>query len=128
MDSEHILELLTEVRRGKVSVTEAMVRLRHLPFEDLGFAKVDSHRALRTDFPEVVMRKGIAKRDRGHRTFLRHQGQMGTSLGCQPRNDVKNWSRAQVSCQRTLRLNQPIKITGKGAVLVVCAGTRCTRR
>ena len=58
MDSEHILELLTEVRRGKVSVTEAMVRLRHLPFEDLGFAKVDHHRALRQGFPEVVMGQG----------------------------------------------------------------------
>src|SRR6266436_4592365 len=58
MDSEHILELLTEVRRGKVSVTEAMVRLRHLPFEDLGFAKVDHHRALRQGFPEVIMGQG----------------------------------------------------------------------
>ena len=58
MDSERIVELLTEVRRGKVSVSQAVARLRHLPFEDLGFAKVDHHRVLRQGFPEVIMGQG----------------------------------------------------------------------
>ena len=39
MDSEHIAELLTEVRQGKVSVAQALARLRHLPFEDLDLRK-----------------------------------------------------------------------------------------
>ena len=55
MDSERLANLLERVRRNRVSVAEAMARLRHLPFEDLGFAKIDHHRALRQGFPEVVM-------------------------------------------------------------------------
>lgn len=42
------------MRAGRLSVAEAMARLRALPFEDLGFAKVDTHRELRTGFPEVI--------------------------------------------------------------------------
>ena len=50
MDAQDILDLLELVRRGKLSVTQALARLRHFPFEDLGFAKVDHHRALRQGF------------------------------------------------------------------------------
>src|SRR5215472_3768258 len=58
MDAERIATLLTEVRRGKISVSRAVARLRYLPFEDLGFAKVDHHRVLRRGFPEVIMGQG----------------------------------------------------------------------
>src|ERR1700747_1146454 len=58
MDSERLVELLQKVRQGKISVAQALGRLRHLPFEDLGFARVDHHRALRQGFPEVVLGLG----------------------------------------------------------------------
>jgi len=58
MDPERLADLLEQVRRNQVSVADAMARLRHLPFEDLGFAKIDHHRALRQGFPEVVMGQG----------------------------------------------------------------------
>src|ERR1041385_1674439 len=58
MDPERLADLLEQVRRNQVSVADAMARLRHLPFEDLGFAKIDHHRALRQGFPEVVMGEG----------------------------------------------------------------------
>ena len=58
MDEEKLAELLEGVRRGGVTVDEALERLQHLPFEDLGFAKVDHHRALRQGFPEVIMGEG----------------------------------------------------------------------
>ena len=51
---KQLAHLLRRVRSGKVSVPDAVERLRALPFEDLGFAKVDHHRALRTGFPEVI--------------------------------------------------------------------------
>ena len=54
LNSESIRKLLQQVRSGKVSPDDAVERLRHLPFEDLGFAKVDHHRALRVGMPEVV--------------------------------------------------------------------------
>src|SRR6266568_9656973 len=58
MDQEHLRKLLDEVRCGAVEVESAMERLRHLPFEDLGFAKLDHHRALRTGMPEVIFASG----------------------------------------------------------------------
>ena len=54
MNAESLHKLFDEVRRGKLSPDDAVARLRHLPFEDLGFAKVDHHRALRTGMPEVI--------------------------------------------------------------------------
>src|ERR1700745_3621694 len=54
LNAESLHKLFDEVRRGKLSPDDAVARLRHLPFEDLGFAKVDHHRALRTGMPEVV--------------------------------------------------------------------------
>jgi NCAIR mutase (PurE)-related protein len=58
MDASILEQLLEEVRAGTISVTEALERLRHLPYEDLGFARVDHHRALRQGFPEVVFASG----------------------------------------------------------------------
>jgi len=58
MDVKLLEKLLEEVRSGRVSTAEALERLRHLPFEDLGFARVDHHRALRQGFPEVIFAGG----------------------------------------------------------------------
>lgn len=54
ISNQRLVELLDGVREGRVSVEQALERLRGLPYEDLGFAKVDHHRALRKGFPEVV--------------------------------------------------------------------------
>jgi len=58
MQAELLRELLNEVRAGACTVESALIRLRNLPFEDLGYARVDHHRALRTGFPEVVFCEG----------------------------------------------------------------------
>lgn len=58
MDQDHLRALFEQVRAGALDVDAAVDRLRHLPFEDLGFAKVDHHRALRHGMPEVVFGKG----------------------------------------------------------------------
>ncbi len=54
LNAESIRKLFAQVRQGGLSPDEAVERLRHLPFEDLGFAKVDHHRALRAGMPEVI--------------------------------------------------------------------------
>ncbi len=54
MDEKQIEKLLTDVRDGSVNVEEAVQKLRHLPFEDLGFARIDHHRTIRCGFPEVI--------------------------------------------------------------------------
>ena len=58
MDREKIKKLLQNVKAGKVEVTEALSILKSLPYEDLGFAKIDTHRDLRKGFPEVILCKG----------------------------------------------------------------------
>ena len=58
MNELDIRELLEAVGTGKLSPGTAMERLKHMPFEDIGFAKVDHHRALRQGFAEVVFGKG----------------------------------------------------------------------
>jgi len=55
---ESIRKLFQAVRSGQTTPDEAVERLRHLPFEDLGFAKVDHHRALRVGVPEVIFCQG----------------------------------------------------------------------
>ena len=54
MDVQQIQQLLEQVQSGKTTVPAALDTLRHLPFEDLGFAKVDHHRAVRHGMPEVI--------------------------------------------------------------------------
>ena len=58
MDREVLRALLEDLRAGRVDVDTAVGRLRDLPFEDLGFAKVDHHRALRGGAPEAVFCPG----------------------------------------------------------------------
>jgi NCAIR mutase (PurE)-related protein len=53
-----IKKLLGEVASGRLAVTDAIDRLRHLPFEDLGFARIDQHRHLRRGLPEIVFGQG----------------------------------------------------------------------
>ncbi len=54
MDEKHLKNLLTEYKKGNISDETILKELKDLPYEDLGFAKVDHHRALRKGFPEVV--------------------------------------------------------------------------
>ncbi len=101
MDRSQIEALLNDVSAGSTSVAAALERLRNLPFEDLGFAKLDHHRALRTGMPEVIFAesktpgagggdfcaygKGGRKRA-GHARFsrgLRDGDRRGTARGVQ---------------------------------------------
>jgi NCAIR mutase (PurE)-related protein len=58
MNPKQILELLENIRQGTLTPDQGLERLKHLPFEDLGFARVDHHRTLRQGFPEVVFGPG----------------------------------------------------------------------
>ncbi len=58
MNRDALLKLLQNVRTGRVTAERAAERLRYLPYEDLGFARMDNHRALRQGFPEVILCEG----------------------------------------------------------------------
>ncbi|HTM07230.1 MAG TPA: nickel pincer cofactor biosynthesis protein LarB [Verrucomicrobiae bacterium] len=129
MDTERLLELLEGVRRGKLSVAKALDRLRHMPFEDLGFAKVDHHRPLRQGFPEVILGEGktagqIASIARALRR--RRANVLITRLAPEKMTALKRMLKG-LRCHEQARaaswLDRPIRIVGRGTVLVVCAGT-----
>ena len=128
MDQDQLRALLDQVRAGAVDVDAALDRLRHLPFEDLGFAKVDHHRALRHGMPEVIFGKGktgdqiagIAKS-----LLAKAQNVLITRTTQEIAERLKrdhpeteyfaNSGAARVWRDRTVR--------GKGKIAVVCAGT-----
>ncbi len=58
MDSQHLMELLMQVQGGQMDVTAAMEQLKTLPFENLGYARVDNHRCVRTGVSEVIYCEG----------------------------------------------------------------------
>jgi NCAIR mutase (PurE)-related protein len=58
LNAESIRKLFEQVREGSLKPDDAVARLRHMPFEDLGFAKVDHHRALRNGMPEIILGEG----------------------------------------------------------------------
>ena len=58
MNLDKLKTLLEQVKQGEIEVTEAIQSLRYLPFEDIGFAKIDHHRQLRKGFPEVIFCHG----------------------------------------------------------------------
>ncbi|MDI6816507.1 MAG: nickel pincer cofactor biosynthesis protein LarB [Actinomycetota bacterium] len=58
MHDNNIKRLLNDIKSGQIDVDEAYAKLRDLPFTELGFAKIDNHRALRKGFPEVIYCEG----------------------------------------------------------------------
>ena len=128
MDHDSIEALLNEVREGRTGVDVAMDRLRDLPFEDLGFAKIDHHRALRTGMPEVIFAAG--KTTAQVASIFAHMAQAGGNvlatrasreafeavLAVEPRAEYHELARA-------ITLTQAAVAPGKGTIAVVCAGT-----
>jgi NCAIR mutase (PurE)-related protein len=135
MNSLELLKLLESVQAGKLAPAKAIERLKHLPFEDLDFAKVDHHRTLRQGFAEVIFGKGktqeqiakivramLAKKDSKHNILI-------------TRTDAKTFSAVKRTAGKESRLTKfhPLsgvitierdtKIVGKGTILVVSAGT-----
>jgi len=129
MDSEVLTQLLEGVRKGKISVTRAVERLRHLPFEDLGFAKVDHHRALRQGFPEVIMGEGkepaeiaaIARALQRQRTNVLIT-RLSPAKMAQLRRQTRGF-RYHRSARAATWKGREVRIRGRGLILVISAGT-----
>ena len=129
MDAERMGRLLEEVRQGNVSVKRALERLRYLPFEDLGFAKVDHHRSLRQGFPEVIMGEGKGATEIAAiaRTMRRRRANvLITRLSSEKMASIKRQIRGlhyHPGARAATWLGKRIRVAGRGTVLVVCAGT-----
>jgi len=131
MNSEEVRKLLELVRARKLAPAVAMERLKHLPFEDIGFAKVDHHRALRQGFAEVVFGKGKTVRQVAEivRAMVEkkssRQNVLVTRADAKMFAAVKRVSRAAKfhSLSGVITIERSKKTTGKGTIVVVSAGT-----
>jgi len=128
LNSESIRKLFEQVRAGKISPDEAVQRLRHLPFEDLGFAKVDHHRALRVGTPEVIFGQGKtpAQLAQIFSRLAKHDGNLlATRASKEQFAAVKKKVRAAEyhELARAIVLRRDKTKYGKGIIAVVSAGT-----
>jgi NCAIR mutase (PurE)-related protein len=128
MDREQLKGLLEEVRSGAVDVDNAIDRLRHLPFEDLGFAKLDHHRALRHGMPEVVFGKGKTPEqiaEIASHLLERSSNVLITRADPAAANAVKvRYPEAEYfTLSRALRVWRDRTVHGTSKIGVVCAGT-----
>jgi NCAIR mutase (PurE)-related protein len=128
MDRAQIESLLKDVSEGRTQVVDALERLRDLPFEDMGFAKLDHHRALRTGMPEVIFAAGKTT-DQVAAIFARMTHAGGNVLATRATRDYYDAvlavePRAEFhALARCITLTQAATTPGKGTIAVVCAGT-----
>ena len=128
MNRLQIETLLNEVREGRTDIPQALDRLRDLPFEDMGFAKLDHHRALRTGMPEVIFASG--KSTAQVAAIFAHMVKAGGNvLATRVTREMAEAVRAAHpgaeyhETARAIALSQAPSPPGKGTVGVVCAGT-----
>lgn len=135
MNRLELLKIMERVQAGELSPEDGVERLKHLPFEDLGFAKVDHHRALRQGFAEVVFAKGKTPRQVAEivRAMLRTKDSRQNILVT--RADAKCFSAVKKMNRKSARgakfhensgvitIERNAEISGKGTIVVVSAGT-----
>ena len=129
MDPKKILQLLEDYKNSRISSEKALETLKHLPFEDLGFARVDHHRQMRKGFPEVIFGsgktpeqiQGIVKslhRNETNILITRTEESVFTLL----RQDYPD-AQFHSGCKAITIAQKKGEYTGKGTVLVISAGT-----
>jgi NCAIR mutase (PurE)-related protein len=128
LNAESIRKLFEQVRHGGLSPDEAVERLRHLPFEDLGFAKVDHHRALRAGMCEVIFGENKTPKQVADIFFrlAKHGGNVLATRAHEKQFAAvkKKIRRAQYrKLARAITLQRDPKKYGKGMIAVVSAGT-----
>jgi NCAIR mutase (PurE)-related protein len=129
MDVNDLKHLLTALQAGELSIEEGLDRLKELPFEDVGIAKIDHHRALRQGVPEVVL--GEAKTAEQLEVIVQRMAAHGDNVlvtritGEKAKTLLKNHPGSEYDADaRTFVLQQkPHEDLGRGKILIICAGT-----
>lgn len=128
MDRSQIEALLNDVQANRTTVPHALERLKDLPFEDLGFAKLDHHRALRTGMPEVIFAAGktTGQVSRIFAHMARAGGNVLATRASRECFEAVSHSEPRATwheAARAITLEQSKAPAGKGNICVVCAGT-----
>ncbi|NDD62950.1 MAG: nickel pincer cofactor biosynthesis protein LarB [Acidobacteria bacterium] len=128
MDQTRLRNILQSYKDGQVELDQVVADLRHLPFEDLGFAHVDHHRALRQGFPEVIFGQGKTPEQVGgiaERLLERSSNLLVTRTNREAFDVVQKAAPDAVyheSC-RAISVRRDTTIHGQGTIAVVTAGT-----
>jgi hypothetical protein len=128
MDESTLRKLLEEVRDRALAPEDAIARLRHLPFEDLGFAKIDHHRPLRVGMPEVIYCASKTP-EQVAEIFTRMAARSDNVLATRANQEQFKAVKLQVGeadfhpLSGCIVLHRNREIRGHGLVAVVCAGT-----
>jgi pyridinium-3,5-biscarboxylic acid mononucleotide synthase len=129
MNIRRLEDLLKKVKSGKIMVDEAITQLKLLPFEDLGFTRIDHHRSLRKGFPEVIWGEGkTSEQILPIMRQLKRKGQniLITRLDEKKARAIqKVFSKSQYYPRSRVltHLTHPVESEGKGTILVITAGT-----
>jgi pyridinium-3,5-biscarboxylic acid mononucleotide synthase len=128
MDSEHLRRMLEDIQNGKLRVEDALIQLKDLPYEDLGFARVDHHRVLRKGFPEVVFCPGktLEQIVQIVESIRRREGRVMAARASREAADAVRAALPDAVYYETARIllaGGPAPRSGKGTVLVTSAGT-----
>lgn len=128
MTEKEIKKLLASVRAGKTGLAQAVEKLRRLPYEDLGFAKIDHHRELRQGFPETIFARGKTPEQVAQvvsRMLRSRSNILITRAGPEVHRRVRRLTRQAVyhPLSGTISIQRDKTILGKGTILVVSAGT-----
>jgi NCAIR mutase (PurE)-related protein len=130
MNPERLKKILTQVKQGELTVDGALKSLRHLPYEDLDFARIDHHRHLRRGFPEVIYWEGkTASQVLAIMARMAGQGEriLVTRLSpAKARAVSKKFPQAHyhpLSRVLTLEKKPTTVQPGRGTILVISAGT-----
>jgi pyridinium-3,5-biscarboxylic acid mononucleotide synthase len=128
MDQLQLRSLLEQVRQGAVDVDGAVERLRHMPYEDLGFAKLDHHRAIRHGMPEVVFGKGKTPEQIEQialHLLARASNVLVTRAGTEAAARIQSAvpEAEYFPLFGAIRVWRDRTLHGKGTLAVVCAGT-----
>ncbi len=127
MDIPHIKNILSRVQSGEMSVEGAMKELKHLPYKNLSYARIDTHRALRTGFPEVIYCEGKDTRQIigiVAQMVETHANIIATRMSQEVSQDVLTaFPDATYYQEARIAVFNPEPVEQKGHIAVVCAGT-----
>jgi len=129
MNIRKLEDFLKKVKSGKTTLDEAMAELKSLPFEDLGFTRIDHHRSLRKGFPEVIWGEGKASgqilsimkqlKGKGQSILITRLEEKKAKAIQRVFPKSQYYPRSKVLTY----LTHPVKSEGKGTILVITAGT-----
>ena len=126
MDTDHLRELLKRLQSGQTDIDTAFDQLKGLPFEDLGYARIDHHRAIRHGIPEVIYCEGktvFQTREIALKLAQRNKNILATRATPEVYEGIKQAIACEYHEAARIVIINPAPVEKRGNIAVVTAGT-----